>query len=49
VLGLVEAWGGQYLPGTLVNALAFGVVIVVLVVRPSGLVGKSFYATRLEV
>jgi branched-chain amino acid transport system permease protein len=49
VIGLVQAWGGQYLPGTWVNALAFLVLIVVLVVRPSGLVGKAFYAARLEV
>jgi branched-chain amino acid transport system permease protein len=49
VLGLVEAWGSQYLPGTLVNALAFGVLIAVLIVRPSGLVGRAFYAARVEV
>ena len=36
VIGLVEAWGGQYLPGTWVNALAFLVLVVVLVVRPAG-------------
>jgi branched-chain amino acid transport system permease protein len=49
VIGLVQSWGGQYLPGTWVNALAFLVLIIVLVVRPSGLVGKAFYAARLEV
>jgi len=49
VIGLVQAWGGQYLPGTWVNALAFLVLIVVLVLRPVGLVGKAFYAARLEV
>lgn len=49
VLGLAEAWGGQYLPGTLVNAVAFGVLVIVLVVRPSGLVGRAYSATRLEV
>ena len=49
VIGLVQAWGGQYLPGTWVNALAFLVLIIVLVVRPTGLVGKAFYAARLEV
>lgn len=49
VIGLVQSWGGQYLPGTWVNALAFLVVIIVLVVRPTGLVGKPFYAARLEV
>ena len=49
VIGLVEAWGGQYLPGTWVNALAFLVLIVVLVVRPTGLVGRAFYSARVEV
>jgi branched-chain amino acid transport system permease protein len=49
VLGLFQAWGGQLLPGTLVNAIAFGVLVVVLALRPQGLVGKAFYASRLEV
>jgi len=49
VLGLVEAWGGQLLPGTLVNAVAFAVLVVVLAVRPEGLAGRSFYASRVEV
>lgn len=49
LLGLVEAWGGQYLPGTLVNAVAFGVLVLVLIFRPSGLVGRAFYAARVEV
>lgn len=49
VLGLVEAWGGQYLPGTWVNAIAFGVLVIVLIVRPTGLVGKAYYAARVEV
>lgn len=49
VIGLVQAWGGQYLPGTWVNALAFLVLIVVLIFRPTGLVGKQYYAARLEV
>lgn len=49
LLGLVEAWGGQYLPGTWVNAIAFGVLVLVLIFRPSGLVGRAFYAARVEV
>jgi branched-chain amino acid transport system permease protein len=49
VIGLVEAWGGQYLSGTWVNALAFLVLVIVLIVRPSGLVGRAYYAARLEV
>lgn len=49
LLGLVEAWGGQYLPGTWANALAFVVLVVVLVFRPTGLVGRAFYSARVEV
>jgi branched-chain amino acid transport system permease protein len=49
LLGLVEAWGGQLLPGTLVNAVAMAVLVVVLAVRPQGLAGRSFYASRVEV
>lgn len=49
LIGLVQAWGGQYLPGTLVNAIAFAVLILVLIVRPTGLLGKPFYAARVEV
>jgi len=49
VIGLVEAWAGQYLPGTWVNAFAFLVLILVLLFRPSGLVGRPFYASRVEV
>jgi branched-chain amino acid transport system permease protein len=49
VIGLVEAWGGQYLSGTWVNALAFLVLVVVLIFRPSGLVGRAYYSARVEV
>ncbi len=49
VIGLVEAWAGQYLSGTWVNALAFLVLVIVLIVRPSGLVGRAYYAARQEV
>ncbi|MET0342173.1 MAG: branched-chain amino acid ABC transporter permease [Polyangiales bacterium] len=49
LLGLAEGWGGQLLPGTLINAVAFGVLVLVLAVRPQGLVGKAFYASRVEV
>jgi branched-chain amino acid transport system permease protein len=47
-LGLAEAWGGQYLSGTLVNAIAFGVLVAVLIVRPAGLLGKPYYELRVE-
>jgi branched-chain amino acid transport system permease protein len=49
LLGVVQAWSGQYLGGTLVNAVAFAVLVVVLVVRPSGLLGKPYYEARVEV
>lgn len=49
LLGLVEAWGGQYLSGTWVNAIAFLVLVLVLIFRPSGLVGRAYYAARVEV
>lgn len=49
VLGLIESYGGQYLPGAWENALAFGVFVIVLLVRPQGLVGRSYYAARVEV
>jgi branched-chain amino acid transport system permease protein len=49
VLGLFQSWGGQLLPGTLVNAVAFGVLVVVLALRPQGIAGRAFYASRIEV
>jgi branched-chain amino acid transport system permease protein len=48
MLGLVQAWSGQYLSGTLVNAIAFGVLVLVLIVRPTGLIGRPFYEARAE-
>lgn len=49
VIGLAEAWAGQFLPGTWVNAIAFALLILVLMVRPQGLIGKAYYAARVEV
>jgi branched-chain amino acid transport system permease protein len=49
VLGLAESWAGQYLSGTWSNAIAFAVLIIVLLVRPSGLIGRAFYEARQEV
>lgn len=49
VIGLVESWAGLYLSGTWMNAIAFLVLVLVLVVRPSGLVGSAYYAARVEV
>src|SRR6266536_1459076 len=48
LLGVVTAWGGQYLSGTLVNAISFGVLVVVLLVRPTGLLGRPYYELRQE-
>jgi branched-chain amino acid transport system permease protein len=49
LIGLVEAWSGQFLPGTWVNAIAFLALVLVLIFRPSGLVGRAFYSARVEV
>ena len=49
LLGLVESWGGLLLSGTWVNAIAFAVLVLVLMFRPSGLVGRAFYSFRVEV
>jgi branched-chain amino acid transport system permease protein len=49
VLGVVQAWSGQYLGGTFINAVAFAVLVAVLIVRPAGLLGKPFYEARVEV
>lgn len=49
VIGLVESWAGLYLSGTWMNAIAFLVLVLVLIVRPSGLVGRAYYAARVEV
>jgi len=48
VLGLVEAWSGQYLSGTLIHAIGFGVLILVLIVRPTGLLGRPYSEARAE-
>jgi branched-chain amino acid transport system permease protein len=49
LVGLVEAWGGQLLGGTWINAMAFAVLVLVLAIRPQGLAGKAYYASRVEV
>jgi branched-chain amino acid transport system permease protein len=47
-LGIAESLGAQYVSTTLVNAIAFGVLVVVLLVRPSGLLGRPYYEARAE-
>lgn len=49
VLGIAESLGGLLLTGTWVNAIAMAVLILTLIVRPSGLIGKAQYAGRVEV
>jgi branched-chain amino acid transport system permease protein len=48
LLGVAESLGGQYVSGTLVNAIGFAVLVLVLIVRPSGLLGRPFYEARVE-
>lgn len=49
VLGVAESIGGLLLTGTWVNAIAMAVLIVTLIIRPSGLIGKAQYSGRVEV
>jgi len=49
VLGIAESVGGLLLTGTWVNAIAMAVLILTLIVRPSGLIGKAQYSGRVEV
>lgn len=48
VLGVVQAWAGQLVSGTWVNAFAFAALVLVLIVRPAGLAGRAFYEARVE-
>jgi branched-chain amino acid transport system permease protein len=49
VLGVVMSWGSQLLSGTMVNAVAFALLVILLAVRPQGIAGRPFYASRVEV
>jgi branched-chain amino acid transport system permease protein len=49
VIGLVESWAGLYLEGSWQSAIAFLVLVLVLIFRPTGLMGRAFYASRVEV
>ncbi len=49
LLGVAESLGGLVLTGTWVNAIAMGVLILTLLIRPSGLIGKALYSGRIEV
>jgi branched-chain amino acid transport system permease protein len=40
LLGIIETFGRAYISSQLANSIVFAVLIVVLLVRPSGLLGK---------
>jgi len=42
ILGVAEAWAGGYLSIAFKNTLAFLIIILVLLVRPEGLLGEEF-------
>jgi branched-chain amino acid transport system permease protein len=42
ILGVAEAWAGGFISIALKNTLAFLIIIVVLLVRPEGLLGEEF-------
>lgn len=48
LLGLAESIGGLVLTGTWVNAIAMAVLILTLIIRPSGLIGRAQYSGRVE-
>ena len=41
VLGLIESMAKAYISTELADAIVFGVLVVVLLVRPAGLLGKK--------
>ena len=41
VLGLIESLSKAYISTELADAIVFGVLVVVLLVKPSGLLGKK--------
>jgi branched-chain amino acid transport system permease protein len=41
IMGVVETFTSAYVSSTLRDAVAFGILILVLLVRPTGLLGKS--------
>lgn len=49
VLGIAQSLGGLLLTGSWVNAIAMAVLILTLIIRPSGLIGKAQYSGRVEV
>lgn len=42
ILGLMEAFGASYISSEYKDAFAFGLLIVILILRPEGLLGRQF-------
>ena len=40
ILGIIESMSKAYISTQLADAIVFGVLVIVLLVRPSGLLGK---------
>ena len=41
VLGVIEAFASTYLGPTYANVFSFGLLVLVLIVRPTGLLGRA--------
>ena len=41
LIGIIEIFGRAYISSELSDAIVFGVLIIVLLVKPSGLLGKK--------
>jgi branched-chain amino acid transport system permease protein len=41
LIGVIEIFGRAYIASELSDAIVFGVLIIVLLVKPSGLLGKK--------
>jgi branched-chain amino acid transport system permease protein len=40
IIGLVEAWGGQLISASWADVIIFSILVLVLVFRPAGLLGR---------
>ena len=41
IIGIIEVFGAAYISNNYRNVFAYGVMIIVLIFRPSGIMGKS--------
>jgi branched-chain amino acid transport system permease protein len=41
ILGLINSFGSQFLPGTWAQAISYSLVVLVLIIRPRGLMGHA--------